>query len=145
MSEEDLNGQIIKLRRKTEDLFAIADSGGPKSFLNEKTAGRLQDNNKSAILKQILPEDTARTLACYLGETVVLKGRLIVTIESGGWKMRAAPFIIVDNQKANIIGRNILLQNGIRLLQEKPKKGDVLNIREQEQSNPEIKQWVGKR
>ena len=81
-------------------------------------------------------------LACYNGETIVPKGRLIVTIESGGWKIGAAPFIIVDNQKANIIGKNILPQIGIRLVLEKPKQGNVVNIREQEQSNPEIKHCV---
>ena len=78
------------------------------------------------ILKQTPPDDTARNLACYNGETIVPKVRVIVTIDSGGWKIKAAPFIIVDNQKANIIGRNILQQFGTRLIQE--------------QSNPEIKQ-----
>ena len=112
------------------------------SFLNEKTARRLQENDKSVILKQIPLENTARNLACYNGETIVPKGRLIVTIESGGWKIRAAPLIIVDNQKANIIGRNTLPQIGIRPVQEKPKQRDVLNIQEQEQPNPEIKQLV---
>ena len=111
-------------------------------FLNKKTGRRLQKNDKSVKLKQIPPEDTARNLACYNGETIVSKGRMIVTIESGGWKIGAAPFIIVDNQKANIIGRNILPQIGIRIIQEKPKHGNVVNIREQEQSNPEFKKWV---
>ena len=40
-----------------------------------------------------------------------------------------------------MIGRNILPQIGIRLIQEKLKQGNVLSILEQEQSNPEIKQW----
>ena len=83
----------------------------------------MKQNDLTTIFKQIPPEDTARNLACYNGETIVPKGRLIVTIESGGWKKRAAPFIIVDNQKANTIGGNILPQNGIRLVQEKPKQG----------------------
>ena len=123
LSEEDLNGHIIKLKTKTEDLFAIANSGSPMSFLNEKTARRLQENDNSVILKQVAPEDTAWNLACYNGETIVPKGRLIVTIESEGWKIKAAPFIIVDNQKPNIIGRNILPQIGIRLIQENQNKG----------------------
>ena len=63
-------------------------------------------------------------------------------LESAGWKKGGAPFIIVDNQKANIIGRNILPQIEIRLKQEKPKHGNVVIIREQEQSNPEFKHWV---
>ena len=44
--------------------------------------------------------------------------------------------------KKNIIGQKLLPQIEIGLIQEKPKQGNVLNIREQEQSNPEIKQWV---
>ena len=36
LSEDDLNGHIVKLETNTEELFAIADSGSPMSFLNEK-------------------------------------------------------------------------------------------------------------
>ena len=34
--EDDLNGHIVKLETNTEELFAIANSGSPMSFLNEK-------------------------------------------------------------------------------------------------------------
>ena len=141
LSEDVLKGHIIRLKTETDDLFAISDSGSPMSFLNEKTARRLQENDKSTVFKQIPLGDTAPNLACYNGETIFPKGRLIVTIESGGWKIRAAPFIIVDEQNANVIGRNILPQIGVKLVQEKQKQRDVLNIHEQEDSNPEIKQW----
>ena len=119
LSEDDLNGHIVKLKTKSEELFAIADSGSPMSFLNEKTARRFQQNDKSALLKYIPPNDTARHLACYNGETINPKGRLIITIKSGGWKMQSAPFIIVDDQKAKVIGRDILPQIGVKLIQEK--------------------------
>ena len=69
LSENDLNGHIVKLKTNTEELFAIADSGSPMSFLNEKTARRIQQNDKSALFKCIPPEDSARNLACYNGET----------------------------------------------------------------------------
>ena len=112
------------------------------SFLNEKTARRLQQNDKSALFNCIPPDDTARNLTYYDDETLNPKGRLIITIESeGGWKIQSAPFIIVDNQQANIIGRNILPQTGVRLIQEKQKQ-NVLSVREQEESDPENKQWV---
>ena len=35
LSEEDLNGHIVKLKTNSEELFAIADSGSPMSFLNK--------------------------------------------------------------------------------------------------------------
>ena len=122
LSEDDLNGHIVKLKTNSEELFAIADSGSPMSFLNEKTARRLQQNDKSALFICIPPEDTARNLACYNGETINPKGRLIITIETGGWKIQSAPFIIVDDQKANMVGRNILPQIGVRMIQEKQTK-----------------------
>ena len=119
LSEDGLNGHIVKLKTNTEKLFAIADSGSPMLFLNEETAQRMQQNDKSALFKSIPPEDTARNLACYNSETITTKRRLIIMIKSGGWKIQAAPFSIVVDQKATIIGRNILPQIGIKLIQEK--------------------------
>ena len=66
--EDDLNGHIVKIKTKSEEMFAIADSGSPMSFLNEKTARRIQQNNKSSLFKCIPPDDTARNLACYNGK-----------------------------------------------------------------------------
>ena len=64
LSEDDLNSDIVELKTNTEELFAIADSGSPMSFLNEKTARRLQQNDIPALFKRIPPENTARNLAC---------------------------------------------------------------------------------
>ena len=114
ISEGDLNSHIVKLKTNTTELFAIADSGSPMSFLNEKTAQRAQQNDQTAVFKNIPQEDTARNLACYNGESIHLKGRLIIKIQSGGWKVQTAPIIIVVNHKANIIGRNLLPRIGIK-------------------------------
>ena len=84
LSEDDLNGHIVKLKTNTEELFAMADSGSPMSFLNEKTARPIQQNDKSALFKCIPPEDSSSNLACYNGETINPNGRLILTVESGG-------------------------------------------------------------
>ena len=117
LAEDDLKGHIVKLKTSSELLFASADSGSPMSFLKEKTARRLQHNNKEATFKIIPTRDTTRNLACYNGETIVPKGKLIIAIESGGWKVQSAPFIVVDDKKANVIGRNLLPQIGIKLKQ----------------------------
>ena len=47
----------------------------------------------------------------------------------------------MDDQKAYIIGRNLLPKIDVRLIQETNKQTG-LNIREQEESDPDIKQWV---
>ena len=131
LPEDDLNGHIVKLKTNTTELFAIADSGSPVSFLNEKTAQRIQ-NDQTAVFKNIPPKDTTRNLACYNGESIHPKGGLILTIDSGGWKIQTAPFIIVDNHKANIIRQNLLPRIGIRLEQEK----------QTHRVHHENKQWV---
>ena len=115
LSDDDLNGYIVKVKTNTEELSAFADSGSPMSFLNEKTARRLEQNDKSALFECVLPEDTTRNLACYNGERIIPKKRLINKVESGGWKIKSTHFILVNYQKANIIGRNILPQIGIKL------------------------------
>ena len=102
LAEEDLNRYIVKLKTNSEQLYAIADSGSPMSFNNENTARRIQQCDKKAMFKTILIGDTARNLACYNGETIVPKGRIIITIESGGWKTHSAPFIVVDDKKQTL-------------------------------------------
>ena len=65
ISEDDLNGHIVKVKIKSAEILAIADSGSPMSFLNETTARQIQQTDKTAIFKTIMPEDKARNLACY--------------------------------------------------------------------------------
>ena len=100
--EDNLNGHIVKLRTNSEQLFAFADVGSPMSFLNEKTARRIQQHDKNALFKIIATKNFARNLACYNGETIIPKGRLIVTIKSEGWKVQSAPFIMVDEKKQTL-------------------------------------------
>ena len=69
----------------------------------------------------IPPEDTARNLACYNGKVVIPKGKIILAIESGGWTIESAPFILIDEQKANILDRNLLPNIGIKLVQKSHK------------------------
>ena len=49
------------------------------------------------------------------------------------------PIFVVDDQKANILGRNLLPNIGIKLVREKPQSQQVLNIKEEDKSNLEIK------
>ena len=58
-------------------------------------------------------------------------------MESGGWIIQLAPFIIVDDQKANNIGQNILTKIGIKLVQDKPKHKQILKFHEKEEASEE--------
>ena len=47
----------------------------------------------------------------------------------------------MDNQKANILGRNLVPRIGIKLIQDKPTQ-KILYVQQNDESNHEIKQWV---
>ena len=89
------------------------------------------------------PDDTARNFASYNGNNFVPKGRLMIAVESGGWTIQSEPFIFVVDLKANIIGRNFLPKNGIKLIQDKRTQNEVPNIyKKEEASDEDIKTWV---
>ena len=142
ISEDDLNGHIVKAKSKSIKILANADSGSPMSFLNETTARQIQQNDKTAIFKTIPQEDKSRNLAFYKVKLIIPKGRLILAKKSDGWSLKSAPFIVVDDQKANILGRNLLPNIGINIIQEKPQHKQMLSTTEENTSNPEMKQWV---
>ena len=54
--EDDLNGHIVKLKTNSEQLFAFADSGSPMSFLNGKTARRIQQHDKNHSNRRYSPK-----------------------------------------------------------------------------------------
>ena len=137
ISDENLNGNIVKLKTKSAEILAIADSGSSISFLNETTARRIHQNDKSTV-KKFPPEDTARNLSCYNRKDIIPKGRLILAKEFGEWTIESAPYIVVDDQNANILGRNLLPNIGKKLVQEKPQYKQVLNIIEEDKSHPEM-------
>ena len=65
-----------------------------------------------------------------------------MALKSGGWKTQPAPLIVVDDQKAKLIGRNLIPQIGIKLVEEKSKYHQILNKIEGEKSKLIRKHWV---
>ena len=65
-------------------------------------------------------------------------------MESRGWTIQSALFIIVDHHKANIIGQKIPSKIGITLVQDIPKFNQIFNIYEKKSDKVihMIKRWV---
>ena len=101
------------------------------SFLNEKTAEKLRQNDRSAIFKLTPPVDAAKNLACYNEKHILPKGQLSIAVESGGWIIQSALFIIVDDQKADIKGGTFYQKLGSN----KPKHNQILNIHSKEENS----------
>ena len=73
---------------------------------------------KGAIWKQVPKKDATHNLACYCAVYIARFDRHIIPIELGGCTVNSAPFLKVDGQLANNVGRNILPQIRIKLHRE---------------------------
>ena len=111
IDEIGLKGHLVR------DLVFIADTGSPTSFINQRMANLIVSTVKSARRVQTTETDEANRMVCYNGYKIPSFGRVVTPIESGGWTLNTTSLIVVDNKRANILGRNILPQIGIQLHQ----------------------------
>ena len=142
LKADDLKGHLNRVKIGDNDIVFIADTGSPTSFVNNKTATTLQITVTNTRRIQLNQDDEANRMACYNGYKIPTIGRLITPIESGGWTINTAPFIVVDDKRANILGRNLLPQLGIHLHQEKPTGKSINYIADSDQSDPVMTNWV---
>ena len=88
-------------------------------------------------------DDKTNRMVCYNGYKILSLGRLIAPIESGGWTIRTTSFIVVDNRRANILGRILLPQIGVQLNQErKPVGKSTLHVNNIDSSDAQVAAWV---
>ena len=81
----------------------------------------------------------SQNAARYDGEYTKLRQRFIMSIESGGWTKLSTSFIIEDEEKANLIGKNFPLQMGIKLVHENSKQNRSSTYSRTKTSDPEGK------
>ena len=108
--------QIDEFHLKGHQVF-IAGVESPTSFINQRTANLIVSTVKSARQVQTTETDEANRMVCYNGYKIPSFGRVVTPIESGGWTLDTASLIVVDDKRANILGRNLLPQIGIQLKQ----------------------------
>ena len=120
----------------------IADTGSPTSFINQRTANLIVSTVKSAKRKQKTETDEPNRMVCYNGYKIPSFGRVITPIESGGWTLNTTSLIVVDDKRANILGRNILPQIGIQV-QQTPTGRSINAISEDHNcADQKITNWV---
>ena len=143
ITNNDIQGHLNRVRSETNNIVFIADTGSSTSFVNEKTANLLTSSVKSAVKTKLGEDDEANKMVCYNGYKIPSLGRLIASIESGGWTIQIASFIVVDDRRANIMGRNLLPQIGTKLHQErKPVGKSNFHVNGIDNSDKQIAAWV---
>ena len=99
LEEKDLNVHLVRVRCGENNLVFIADTGSPTSFINQKTANLIMTTVKSAKRRKTNENDEAKRTVCHNGYNFPLFGRVIAPIETGGWTIKTASLIVVDDKQ----------------------------------------------
>ena len=119
--DASLNIEIwIKMRSNNIDIEWIADTGSPKSFINEATATAiLQKCNKA---KRLPYNQDPENFRCFNNVSIPITGILQLDLTSGDWTSKDNKILIVQTQTVNLLGRDVLSKLGISLTQTKGKQ-----------------------
>ena len=98
-------------------------------------AGRIRQNDRSAIFKNISPAEAAQNVACFIAKYIAPKGPLIIAAESRGWIKPISSAYHRRRSNPNIIRRNNLPKFDINLVQDKQNRKQILNIHEKEKES----------
>ena len=124
ITNTNLQGHLILVHSETNNKYRVYRRHRfPTFFVNEKAANLLASTVRSAFKTKLGDDDEVNWMVCYNGYKIPSLGRWSAPMESGGWTIQTALFIVVDYRRANIMGRNLLPQIGIQLHQERKPMG----------------------
>ena len=115
MEETDLKGHLLRIRCGSNNRVFIADTGFPASFINQKTANVITTTVNSTKRIETNENDEANRMVCYNGYKIPSFGQIVAPIESAGLTVNTTSLIVVDDKRANLLGRNILPLIGVQL------------------------------
>ena len=124
--DASLNNEIwIKTKADNTEIDWIADTGSPKSFVNEETAKTiLQQCNQATRLPYNQDPEKYR---CFNNVSIPITGILQLDLTSGDWTSKKNKILIVQTQTVNLLGRDILANLGFSLSQKPGKQINYFN------------------
>ena len=128
----------IKTKTNNQQIYWLADTGSPRSFMNIDTAQRLLANGKTTI-KQ--PNKSIGEFRYFNNKKINISGIIQVDITSGSSTATNCTILLVNNNTINIMGRDIMEQLGLLLTMTTKNKGEnnLFNITNTHQR---ITKWI---
>ena len=111
----------ISTKKNNQQIFWLADTGSPSSFMNIDTAQKLLANGKTA-LKQ--PNKSIGEFRCSNNNKIDSIGTIQVDITSGSSNAKNCTILLVNKNTIKIMGRDIMDQLGLRLTMTTTNKGE---------------------
>ena len=100
----------------SEKIEWLADTGSPRSFINQSTAKRLTTNCQNIKIEKY---DNNKRYKCFNNKEIKIKGAIHMDITSGDWLAKKCQILSVEQNATNLMGRDILPKLGISLQQTK--------------------------
>ena len=128
----------IKTKTDYQQIYWLADTGSPRSFMNIDTAQRLLANGKTTI-KQ--PNKSIGEFRCFNNNKINIIGTIQLDITSGSSTAKNCTILLVNNNTINIMGRDIMDQLGLRLTMTTTNKGEK-NLFNISNTHQRITKWI---
>ena len=105
----------IKTRcNNSETIERLADTGSPRSFINQSTAKKLMTKNPNIKIEQYNENKRYR---CFNNKEIKIRGVIHMGITSGDWLAKRCQILIVEQNTTNLMGRDKLPKLGFSLQQ----------------------------
>ena len=112
VNKDQLGDFWVETTTGTQKIQWLADTGSPRSFMNEELANNLQKE----IPNIKITEYTENTIyKSFTNNNIEVKAVLSINLKSGSWTAKACKVLIAENRTKNIMGRDILTKLGITL------------------------------
>ena len=107
----------LKTNTNKKQLYWLADTGSPRSFMNIETARKLLVDNNTKIQQ---PNKSLGELRYFNKKKINILGTIQVDITSGTCTAKNCNILLVDTNTINIMGRDIMDKLGLRLTMTPP-------------------------
>ena len=102
----------IKTKTNSKQVYWLADTGSPRSFMKTEMARNILVNEKRAIK---FPEKLIGEFGCYKNNKINITGAIQVGIISGSSDAKRCTILLVDNNTINIMGKDVMDQLELHL------------------------------
>ena len=136
---KESNGEFwVETTTQSHKLQWLADTGSPRSFINQEMAQQLQKEIQNIRIEKFTENTVYK---CFNNNNTEIEGVLIIDIKSGSWTAKSCKVLIVKNKTNNIMGRDLLSKLGITLNATKI-TGKPINFISDLQTKKNTKKWV---
>ena len=109
----------------SEKVEWLADTGSPRSFINQYTAKKLMSNNSKIKIERY---NENKRYSCFNNKEIKIKGVIHMDITSGKWIAKKCQILKVEQNTTNLMGRDMLPKLGINLQQTKQQGRQIHHI-----------------